>query len=57
MGKFDNDSQLTKNLPKKNLSLKYFECRAEVIYQFITGKSLVSIRSPKFHHFNMVIKI
>ena len=37
-----NDSQFDKILPTQNLPLKYLECRAEVICQFITTKSVVS---------------
>ena len=43
-----NDSQFTKILPNQSLPLKYFECRGELIDQFITAKSLVSIHSPIF---------
>ena len=46
-----NDSQLTqftKILPNQSLPFKYFECRGELIGQFITAKSLVSIHSPIF---------
>ena len=34
-----NDSQFTIILSNQKLSLKYFECRAEVIRQFITAKA------------------
>ena len=50
-----NDSQFAKILSDRNVCSKYFECRAEVICQFITPKSLVAyIRQnfapPIFHH-------
>ena len=50
LANLSNDSQFA---PNQNLPLKYFECRAEVIRQFITAKSLVSIYWPKFHHPNI----
>ena len=48
-----NDSQFAKILSNQNLPLKYFECRAEVIHQFVTANSLVGILSPKFHPSNI----
>ena len=48
------DSQFAKILPNQSLPLKYFECRAEVICQFITTKSLVSIHSPIFYPSNIL---
>ena len=41
-----NGSQFAKILPNQSLPLKYFEHRGEVISQFITTKSLVSIHLP-----------
>ena len=36
------------------MSLKYLECRIEVICQFLTAKSLLSIHSPKFYPCNIL---
>ena len=43
-----NGSQFAKILPNQSLPLKNFEHRGEVINQFITAKSLVSIHLPIF---------
>ena len=49
-----NDSQFVKISPNKNLPLKGFRRRAEVIHQFIATKSLVCMHSPKFFYLSNI---
>ena len=48
------DSRFAKILPNQNLPLKHFECRADVICQFIAARSLIIIHWLEIHSSNIL---